>query len=319
VFAILLTASVAVSGVANEASEFRAAFALRRPSAVQSAPDLAIVKCMDLIVRTARKEATSEDAAARLAQRFSSYLPKDDGASTDWSSIGIATAKFGGRIAIGVCMGPVSRLRLFNGLGKEILLPSALRWNPSFNSIPRFLPGGLLAVDSSEILDAGMRYDYRVRIFKPNSKGYQQVQSMAGRWLLSDPEDEHFTVDGLTATFRTLEAPKAFTTAAATRLFVCETIVDYSHAPYEVEMRCKDRAALRAVDAWMANAMRNPSNDLEKEFFESYGTEPQQATDVSERVISEDQFEVTLQFDKKYVFVVESKGGVDTILSLKTE
>lgn len=308
----------------QEAKDFREAFAMRGEDHATETPDPAIQKCMDMVMQKLRKDTSASSTPAQIEQvvnYFAKAIASEDTMSTDFRSMGAAVSWGFGRVAIGVRMGSAARLRVFNTVtGGLIAVPSALDWSYQFETKPLFLPGGMLVVDGPGIQDAGVRYGYRVLFLKPSDNGFRMLRSMRGVWTLGDgEEDSHLQIKGVLGTVSTIEEPKAFRTSNAERLFAKSTTYELDTFPFKVKTVTFDRAAIRAVDDWMAEAMKTPKTDLQREFAASYGKEPDDIVDYSEKLVNPDTFEVRLSLGKVYVFTVQSKASKYVIKSMKIE
>lgn len=285
--------------------------------------DPAIVKCMDIAMAKLRKEVKTASASGKvqgILDTFYRSLEAEESFETSYRSISGAMSFGAGRIAIGVRMGQVSRLRVFNATsGQVIPVPKALDWSLSFDAQPNFLPGGMIAVNGPGIQDAGVRYGYRLLFLSPTPTGYKLAQAIRGVWTLEDESESHLRLNGLVASVNSIEPPKAFFTDNTTRLFATNTIYELDLVPFKVRSKSLGTSAIRAVDEWMAEAMADAKTDLQKEFVAAYGKEREMIEEFSEKVLSENTYEVRLKFEKTFIFTVESKNMKETVKSLKIE
>lgn len=283
--------------------------------------DPAIVKCMDIAMAKLRKEVKGASSAGKvqgIMDTFYRSLEAEESFETSYRSISGAMSFGAGRIAIGVRMGQVSRLRVFNSTsGQVIPVPKALDWSLSFDAQPNFLPGGMIAVNGPGIQDAGVRYGYRLLFLSPSPNGYKLAQAIRGIWTLEDESESHLRVNGLVASVNTIESPKSFFTDNTTRLFATNTIYELDQVPFKVRSKTLGTAVIRAVDEWMAEAMKSSGNELSKKFAESYGTEKQMLEGHKEEVQSPDSYIVTLTFEKTYKFVVKGESRGFRIVSVE--
>lgn len=321
VLTLVATSLLLLSG-AQDTQGFRDSFAMRKADYPLEKPDPAIVKCMDIVAERLRKEvkAASLQKVEDIVNLFYRSIQAEESFESGYRSISAAMSFSPGRVAVGVRMGAAARLRVFStATGKPIAVPKALEWSYQYDAQPQFLPGGAILVNGPGIQDAGVRYGYRVILLKPSETGFKLQQSIRGIWTLEEESESHLRVNGLVASLNTIDLPKAFFTDNTTRLFTRNTIYELDQTPIKVRSTSIGTSAIRIVDEWMAQAIKNPDAELEKLFVGAYGKEPQMIEEFSEKVISEDSFEVTLKFEKTFVFTVESKGGKETVKSLKIE
>ncbi len=305
----------------QDVQAFRDAFAMRASEYPTEKVDPAIVKCMDIAMTGLRKGVKGANESQKIQSILDGYIraiQAEETFATEYSSISGAMSFGAGRVAIGVRMGAVSRLKVFNAsTGAAIPVPKALDWSYRFEAKPQFAPGGLLIVNGPGIQDAGVRYAYRILFLKGANGKYDIQQALRGLWTLEDESESHLRVNGLVASVNTIEPPKAFFTDNVTRLFIKNTIYELDQMPMKVRMTSSGSNAIRVVDEWMSQAMANPKTDLQKQFVNSYGKERQMVDSFSEKVISDDTYEVNLEFEKTYTFIVKSKGLKESVESMK--
>lgn len=285
--------------------------------------DPAIKKCLDLMIARLRTEATSKstpDEVAKILNPFAVAIQGEEAFDTSFRNVSGAVAFGQGRIAIGVRMGTVSRLRAFSTVsGKPIPVPTALDWSLNFESRPSFGPGGILIVDGPGIQDAGVRYAYRILILRPSDKGFLLGRSIRGIWTLGEESDSHLSINGTVGTVRRIVEPKSFFTDSTTRLFAHETVYEMDQWPFRTRSENFGNSALQAVDRWMDTAMVSAKTDLQKQFVKDYGKEKQMIESYKERLAGDDMFEVTLNFNKTFVFKVQLLSAKYQVLSLKVD
>lgn len=307
----------------QDSNAFRDSFNKRSSEYPLEKADPAIVKCMDIVAERLRKEvktSTAQEKVEEIVNSFYRSLQAEESFESGYRSMS-ASMSFGpGRVAVGVRMGAAARLRVFNAVtGKPITMPKALDWSYQYDTQPQFLPGGMLLVNGPGIQDAGVRYGYRVLFLKSTPAGYQQYQALRGVWTLEEESESHLRVNGAVASLNTIDIPKAFFTDNTTRLFTRNTIYELDQIPIKVRSTSLGTSAIRAVDEWMAEALADAKSDLQKEFVAAYGKERQMIEEFSEKVLTENTYEVRLKFEKTFVFVVESKNMKETVKSLKIE
>lgn len=296
---------------------------MRKAEFPSETADPAIVKCMDVMIYRLKAEVdakTTPVQVEKILNLFARAVQTAELSSTEYGSMGGAVSFGAGRVAIGVRMGAAARLRVFNSVsGQSITVPKALDWSYQYDIQPQFLPGGMLVVNGPGIQDAGVRYGYRILFLKPSSSGFQLSRAIRGVWTLDEETESHLRINGLVASINTIDSPKSFFTDSVTRLFHRNTIYELDQMPFRVRMTSLGTSAIRAADEWMAEAIKNPKTDQQRQFVEAYGKEPQMLESYSEKVVLPDSFEVTLKFDKTYVFVVQSKGMKEVVKSMRIE
>ncbi len=319
---LLLTTALLISPI-QDIQAFRDVFAMRKSDQATEAIDPAIVKCMDMIalkLLAEVRQTSSPIEVKEVLSGFSEAVKQEETFETSFRSFGASISIGSGRTAIGVRMGAVGRLKVFNtSTGKPIPVPKALEWSYQFDVKPHLLFGGMLVVDGAGIQDAGVRYGYRILFLRIGKSGYSMGKSMRGVWTLSDDSESHFRMNGLTASVNTIEQPTAFFTNNSARLFERNTIYELDKWPIRVRMTSMGSAAIRAVDKWMSEAIANPVTPDQKRFVEAYGKERLMIDTFTEKVISEDKFEVTLKFEKSFVFSVLMKGRTETVVLIGIE
>ncbi|MBC8063670.1 MAG: hypothetical protein H7Y17_02480 [Chlorobia bacterium] len=271
-------------------------------------------------VRAGATSKSTPDEVAKILNPFAIAIQGEEAFDTSYRNVGGSVAFGQGRIAIGVRMGTVARLRAFSTVsGNSISVPSALDWSLQFDAQPRFLHGGLLVVDGPGIQDAGVRYAYRILFLKPSEKGFQLGRSMRGIWTLAEESDSHLSIDGTMGTVRNIVEPKSFFTDSTTRLFVHETVYEMNQWPFRTRLENFGNSALQAVDNWMAASMVSAKTELQKQFVNAYGKEKQMIESYQERLSGVDSFEVTLKFDKTFVFKVQLSNAKYQVMYLKVD
>lgn len=321
---VVLTLIAAIALIAPQSQDiqaFRDSFAMRKAEFPSETADPAIVKCMDVMIFRLKAEVdskTTPDQVETILNQYTKAIQAEETSSTEYGSVGASVSFGSGRVAIGVRMGAAARLRVFNAVsGQQIAVPRALDWSYQYDALPQFLPGGMLVVNGPTIQDAGVRYAYRVLFLKPNAGQFQLFRSIRGVWTLQEETESHLRINGLVASINTIDPPKAFFTDNATRLFHRNTIYELDQTPFRVRMTSFGASALRAVDEWMAQALKDSQTDVQKQFVAAYGRDPKMLESYSEKVMLPDSFEVSLKFDKTFVFVVQSKDMKETVKSMR--
>lgn len=309
--AFLLASSLALSGLQSDVKAFQNAFALRQSEMATAKLDPGVAKAMDILIEKLRRDTdgnTSAEEVTKMLNPYSRAVSTEEVFPTTYASLGASISRGMGKIAIGVRMGAVSRLRVFNAAtGKPVAVPKAFDWQYQYHANPIILSGGKVLVDSPAIQDAGVRYTYRVSFLNPGPNGYTLARQLTGIWTLGDEGDGHLSIGGDTMTLSTIDAPKSFITTSPERLFTRVTTYDLGGtAPRSTKTEVKE-PTFRALDDWMAAAMKAPKTELEKRFVKAYGKEPRILETWS--IKRQDKaIYIELIAEDKFVFLIERKA-----------
>jgi len=255
---------------AQEVRAFKDAYAHRKADCPREKPDPAIVKAMDILIERIERTPKNADVAKVLAP-FAKTIARKDASSTEYANVGGSISRGYGRQAIAVWMGGVSRMRVFDvATGKPVPLPKIFDWQDGYDTIPTILPGGKIVVDSPGIRDAGARYDYRVWFLSTKANALKTVKRLEGTVCLDDPGDR-FKLHGHTLVLDTFDDPKSFNISQSQPLFRRVMTYDLSGAVPTLRKTSFDDPTLKAVDDWIARAVRSPKTGLQRRVAKTWG------------------------------------------------
>ncbi len=309
-FLALTAIFVAANPAQSPTAEFKKAFADRKGNIASAKADPAIVKCMDIVIQDLAKQFkdnSGEEQVDAAVRKFEIEIKGVNVGSTDYRSMGGAFSRTKGRLAVGVRMGGVSRLRVFDTASmKQIKLPSELDWVYGFDSRPTFLSWGMLTVDAPAIKEMGIRYAYRFHFLKDEGSNYSIAETQQGTWNLpGEHEDSHVEIHGDTVTLRTIEPPKSFIVSDAAGLFKTFKILVVEQWPQKTRMTGLNNDGVHFLDKWMGEAMKSPKDQMQREFAKLYGKKPRVLESHKFSIYEEEFYKLTLTFDKTYEFIVE--------------
>lgn len=324
VLALLASAAILFSGVQSDTKAFTESFAKRRSDHPSGKVDPAISQCMDLVIAKLLKETsaetTSEDVE-KLLKPFNEAISSGDFVETSYRNLQGAVSRGFGRIAVGVHMGSVSRLRVFHEADRSpVPLPTLFDWVHQFGSVPIMMHGGDILVDGMGFQDAGVRYGYRLWVLHPLNGRYQLTKTMSGIWTLAEFDgDYHIGLKAQSVLVKSVESPTSFFTDNSTRLIKVHTTYELANGQLKLVDREVKEPAVKAVDQWMTKAMKSPSTEMEERFAKAYGKEPQMVEEWSEEIMFSRPAKVELVFGKRFSFTLKEagKGYVVTGLSIK--
>ncbi|OJU61404.1 MAG: hypothetical protein BGO01_04765 [Armatimonadetes bacterium 55-13] len=297
---------------------FRDAFALRSDDVASAKPDAGVIKAMDILIDKLRKDtnngSTGEDIENMLGP-YSRAIAAEEIFPTTYPSLSGAVTRFRGRVAVSVRMGAVSRMRVFElSSGKVVPVDKAFDWMYQYDAQPNSTFDGGIVVNAPGIQDAGVRYGYRVYFLKPSAGKYITTKRFDGVWVLEDESNSHFSQPGAEVVLHTLDVPLSYFTSSPEKLFIRKVTYSVRLGTPTLVSEQKEQPSMRALDAWMAKAMKNPQTTLEKSFKKAYGTERQMLEGWSSKKDGANE-KITLNLEEKFVFTIRKQGSSYSVLS----
>ncbi|MCC7229104.1 MAG: hypothetical protein IT203_01840 [Fimbriimonadaceae bacterium] len=322
--ALLASAAILFSGAQSDTKTFTESFAKRRSDHPSAKVDPAISQCLDILIAKLLKETSAKTTSAdveMLLKPYSEAVSSGDFMETSYRNLQGAVSRGFGRIAVGVHMGAVSRLRVFHEADESpIPIPALFDWVYQYGSVPILMHGGDILVDGMGFQDAGVRYGYRLWFLHPLNGKYQLTKTMSGIWTLAESDgDYHIGLQGQSVLVKSVEPPTSFATDSSTRLITVHTTYQPVSGQLKLVSREVKEPAVQAVDRWMTKAMKSPATEMEKRFAKAYGKEPLMVEEWSEEILFSRPAKVELVFGKRFRFTLKEsgKGYVVTGLSIK--
>ncbi len=298
---------------------------LRKP--ISETPSAPLAEAMDILVHASDRilarapDLSDEKLMARLAPFKQRMNPeKRDVGVMEPTWFEVNTARHGGRCAIAVTMGAVSRLAVFDRSGGgsyEVGAP--MRWLYRYHQRPQFAANGLLLVISDSVQDAGMREGLRIDLLGLSGRRFTVRQTLKRLFVLDKEWPARVSRAGDRLTLESVDAPGAILTSHADTHFErVETfaIEPAGLRPLSVLLRDPE---LRAVDAWLQAAKEAKRPAPMQSLARHLVPEGAMLSDCTVRALGAGQVAATVTFEDANVrFTLQKTGGSLRVIAVQS-